>query len=155
MNAVAWPAVGAEGRTTYGGMSGNAIRPIALKGVSAIARALPGFPILATGGIDSAEAGMQFLYCGASALQVCSSVQNQDFTVIQDYLTGNECIVGVQVLPCSSVLVRLLFIGPVFFRVRFSVYPSFRFSDYSFVRLSVSVYLYVGVSVSLVFFLSD
>ena len=88
MNAVAWPAIGAEGRTTYGGMSGNAIRPIALKGVSAIARALPGFPILATGGIDSAEAGMQFLYCGASALQVCSSVQNQDFTVIQDYLTG-------------------------------------------------------------------
>merc|ERR1712002_556501 len=35
-----------------------------------------------------AEAGMQFLYCGASALQVCSSVQNQDFTVIEDYLTG-------------------------------------------------------------------
>ena len=115
MNAVAWPAVGAEGRTTYGGMSGNAIRPIALKGVSAIARALPGFPILATGGIDSAEAGMQFLYCGASALQVCSSVQNQDFTVIQDYLTGNECIVGVHVLSCSSVLVRLFFIGPDFF----------------------------------------
>jgi len=92
MNAVAWPAVGAEGRTTYGGMSGNAIRPIALKGVSAIARALPGFPILATGGIDSAEAGMQFLYCGASALQVCSSVQNQDFTVIQDYLTGLKAL---------------------------------------------------------------
>ncbi|CAF5032905.1 unnamed protein product, partial [Rotaria magnacalcarata] len=33
-------------------------------------RALPGFPILATGGIDSADSGMQFLYAGASALQV-------------------------------------------------------------------------------------
>ncbi|NXD51522.1 DPYD dehydrogenase, partial [Corvus moneduloides] len=83
-----WPAVGRGLRTTYGGMSGNAIRPIALRAVSAIARALPGFPILATGGIDSAEAGLQFLHSGASVLQVCSAIQNQDFTVIDDYCTG-------------------------------------------------------------------
>lgn len=69
-NATAWPAVGKEQRTTYGGMSGNAIRPIALRAVSDIARQLPGFPILATGGIDSADAGLQFLHAGASALQV-------------------------------------------------------------------------------------
>ena len=66
----AWPSIGKEKKTTYGGVSGNAIRPIALKAVSAIARALPGFPILATGGIDSAEAGVQFLHAGASVLQV-------------------------------------------------------------------------------------
>uniref|UniRef100_A0A8V1A411 Dihydropyrimidine dehydrogenase [NADP(+)] n=1 Tax=Gallus gallus TaxID=9031 RepID=A0A8V1A411_CHICK len=83
-----WPAVGAGLRTTYGGVSGNAIRPIALRAVSAIARALPGFPILATGGIDSAESGLQFLHSGASVLQVCSAIQNQDFTVIDDYCTG-------------------------------------------------------------------
>ena len=56
--------------------------------VSAIAKALPGYPILATGGIDSADAALQFLQCGASALQICSSVQNQDFTVVDDYITG-------------------------------------------------------------------
>lgn len=50
--------------------SGNAIRPIALRAVSALAKALPGFPILATGGIDSAESGLQFLHAGASVLQV-------------------------------------------------------------------------------------
>ncbi|XP_009575257.1 PREDICTED: dihydropyrimidine dehydrogenase [NADP(+)]-like, partial [Fulmarus glacialis] len=83
-----WPAVGGGLRTTYGGMSGNAIRPIALRAVSAIARALPGFPILATGGIDSAESGLQFLHSGASVLQVCSAIQNQDFTVIDDYCSG-------------------------------------------------------------------
>ena len=49
-------------------------RPIALRAVTAIANALPGFPILATGGIDSADAGLQFLQGGASALQVCSCV---------------------------------------------------------------------------------
>uniref|UniRef100_A0A3Q4G7B7 dihydropyrimidine dehydrogenase (NADP(+)) n=1 Tax=Neolamprologus brichardi TaxID=32507 RepID=A0A3Q4G7B7_NEOBR len=63
-----WPSVGLEKRTTYGGIS-NAIRPIALRAVSAIARAIPGFPILATGGIDSAESGLQFLHAGASLLQ--------------------------------------------------------------------------------------
>jgi dihydropyrimidine dehydrogenase (NADP+) len=88
----AWPSIGKEKRTTYGGMSGNAIRPIALKAVSAIARALPGFPILATGGIDSGEAALQFLQCGASVLQVCSAIQNQDFTVVDDYITGLKAL---------------------------------------------------------------
>uniref|UniRef100_A0A6I8NLA2 Dihydropyrimidine dehydrogenase [NADP(+)] n=1 Tax=Ornithorhynchus anatinus TaxID=9258 RepID=A0A6I8NLA2_ORNAN len=87
-----WPAVGAGKKTTYGGVSGTAIRPIALRAVSAIARALPGFPILATGGIDSAESGLQFLHSGASVLQVCSAVQNQDFTVIEDYCTGLKAL---------------------------------------------------------------
>lgn len=77
-------------------MSGNAIRPIALRAVTHIARHLPGFPILATGGIDSAEAGLQFLYGGASVLQVCSAVQNQDFTVIEDYISGLKALLYLQ-----------------------------------------------------------
>ncbi|XP_072547549.1 LOW QUALITY PROTEIN: dihydropyrimidine dehydrogenase [NADP(+)] [Salminus brasiliensis] len=91
-DATPWPSIGKSKRTTYGGVSGNAIRPIALRAVSAIAKALPGFPILATGGIDSAESGMQFLHAGASVLQVCSAVQNQDFTVIQDYCLGLKAL---------------------------------------------------------------
>lgn len=70
MDGTPWPAVGTEKRTTYGGMSGNAVRPIALKDVSAIARWLPSFPILATGGIDSADSAMQFILAGASVCQV-------------------------------------------------------------------------------------
>ena len=69
-NSNPWPAVGREQKTTYGGVSGNAVRPIALRDVSAIARALPGFPILAAGGIDSADVALQFLHCGAQAVQV-------------------------------------------------------------------------------------
>eukprot|EP00128_Syssomonas_multiformis_P018449 Colp12_sorted_trinity150504_noHs@28936 len=95
-NATAWPAVGEEKKTTYGGVSGNAIRPIALKAVTNIGRKLPGFPVLATGGIDSAEVGLQFLQGGASALQICSSVQNQDFTVVQDYITGLKALLYLQ-----------------------------------------------------------
>mmetsp|Transcript_8520 Transcript_8520/g.12565 ORF Transcript_8520/g.12565 Transcript_8520/m.12565 type:complete len:1017 (+) Transcript_8520:16-3066(+) len=87
-----WPSVGVRKRTTYGGMSGNAIRPIALKAVSAIAKALPGFPILATGGIDNADSGLQFLHAGASVLQVSSAIQNQDFTLIDDYVNGLKAL---------------------------------------------------------------
>lgn len=82
----------ASNRTTYGGVSGSAIRPMALRAVSAIANELPGFPILATGGIESAETGLQFLSAGASVLQVCSAIQNQDFTLIDDYCTGLKAL---------------------------------------------------------------
>lgn len=87
-----WPAVGKEARTTYGGVSGNAIRPLALRGVASIASALPGFPILATGGIDSAETALQFIMAGASCVQICSAVQNQDFSIINDYITGLKAL---------------------------------------------------------------
>ena len=81
-DGMAWPRVGQEKRTTYGGVSGNAIRPIALRAVSAIAKALPGFPILATGGIDSAEVGLQFLHAGASVLQV--GIRDSHVHIVQD-----------------------------------------------------------------------
>ncbi|CAF1037366.1 unnamed protein product, partial [Didymodactylos carnosus] len=97
-DSTAWPSVGKGKKTTYGGVSGNAIRPIALRAVSAIAKALPGYPILATGGIDSADAAMQFLYAGASVLQVCSAIQNQDFTLIDDYVTGLQALLYLKSL---------------------------------------------------------
>ncbi|XP_074037989.1 dihydropyrimidine dehydrogenase su(r) isoform X2 [Leptinotarsa decemlineata] len=87
-DSTAWPSVGMDKRTTYGGVSGNATRPVGLRAVSAIAKKFPSFPILATGGIDSAYTAFQYLQCGASAFQVCSAVQNQDYTVIDDYCTG-------------------------------------------------------------------
>lgn len=88
----AWPKVGKEKRTTYGGVSGNATRPMALKMVSSIARHLPGFGIMGAGGVDSAETALQFLYAGASVVQICSAVQNQDFTVVQDYIAGLKAL---------------------------------------------------------------
>jgi len=89
----AWPNVGDEGRTTYGGLSGNAIRPIALRAVSGIANSHDNqYPILATGGCDSAHTAFQFLLGGAHAVQVCSAVQNVDSTVITDYISGLQTL---------------------------------------------------------------
>lgn len=69
-DATPWPAVGRNKLTTYGGVSGNATRPQALRIISTISKHLPGFPILGAGGVDSADVALQFLHCGASVIQV-------------------------------------------------------------------------------------
>uniref|UniRef100_A0A0A9X1F1 Dihydropyrimidine dehydrogenase [NADP(+)] n=1 Tax=Lygus hesperus TaxID=30085 RepID=A0A0A9X1F1_LYGHE len=97
-----WPGVGKHKLTTYGGVSGNAIRPLGLRAVSAVAKALPGFPILGTGGIDSADVTLQYLMAGASAVQICSSVQNQDFTVVDDYISGLKAQIYIKSLEHSE-----------------------------------------------------
>jgi dihydroorotate dehydrogenase (NAD+) catalytic subunit len=53
-----------------GGLSGPAIKPIALRIVWEVARALPGLPIIGIGGIATAEDALEFLVAGASAVQV-------------------------------------------------------------------------------------
>lgn len=97
-DATPWPAVGVEKHTTYGGVSGNATRPMGLRAVSTIANKLPGFPILGIGGIDSADSALQFIMCGAPVVQICSAVQNQDFTVVEDYITGLKALLYLRSL---------------------------------------------------------
>lgn len=70
-----WPAIGSDKRTTYGGVSGNATRPMALRAITAIGNKIPGFPILGIGGVDSADVALQFLQAGASVLQVCIMIE--------------------------------------------------------------------------------
>jgi dihydroorotate dehydrogenase (NAD+) catalytic subunit len=53
-----------------GGLSGPAIKPMALRMVWDIARACPALPIIGIGGIASADDALEFLVAGASAIQV-------------------------------------------------------------------------------------
>ena len=53
-----------------GGLSGPAIKPLALRMVWDVSRALPGLPIIGIGGIASADDALEFLVAGASAIQV-------------------------------------------------------------------------------------
>jgi dihydroorotate dehydrogenase (NAD+) catalytic subunit len=53
-----------------GGLSGPAIKPIALAAVYQVARALPDVPIMGVGGIMTGEDAVEFLLAGASAVQV-------------------------------------------------------------------------------------
>ncbi|XP_032675944.1 dihydropyrimidine dehydrogenase [NADP(+)] [Odontomachus brunneus] len=96
-DATPWPAVDSK-FTTYGGVSGNATRPQALRAVSMISQKIPGFPILGIGGIDSADTVLQFLHCGATVVQIGSAIQNQDFTLIDDYVTGLKTLLYLKSL---------------------------------------------------------
>lgn len=56
--------------TTYGGLSGPAIKPIALRMVHQVHRALPSVPISGMGGIATGEDVVEFLLAGATTVQV-------------------------------------------------------------------------------------
>jgi len=60
----------AELANTYGGLSGPAIRPVAVRVVHQVHRALPDVPIVGCGGVRSVEDVVQFLRAGASAVAV-------------------------------------------------------------------------------------
>jgi dihydroorotate dehydrogenase (NAD+) catalytic subunit len=53
-----------------GGLSGPAIKPVAVRCVWQVARALPDVPIMGMGGIVTAEDAIEFLLAGAWAVQV-------------------------------------------------------------------------------------
>jgi len=60
------PALGAGN----GGLSGAAIKPIALRVVRDVSRALPGVPVIGTGGVATGEDAVEMLLAGASAVGV-------------------------------------------------------------------------------------
>ena len=53
-----------------GGLSGPAIKPVALRMVWEVARALPELPVIGIGGIATADDALEFLVAGARAVQV-------------------------------------------------------------------------------------
>jgi dihydroorotate dehydrogenase (NAD+) catalytic subunit len=55
---------------TTGGLSGPAIRPVAVRAVWQVAAAFPGLPILGVGGVASGRDAFEFILAGASAVSV-------------------------------------------------------------------------------------
>jgi dihydroorotate dehydrogenase (NAD+) catalytic subunit len=53
-----------------GGLSGPAIKPVAVRCVYQVAQAFPGVPIIGIGGVASAADAVEFLLAGAWAVQV-------------------------------------------------------------------------------------
>ena len=56
--------------TSFGGLSGPAIKPIALRMVHQVHRALPDVPLSGIGGITTGEDVAEFLLAGATTVQV-------------------------------------------------------------------------------------
>ncbi len=71
-----------EGCTVAGGYSGQAVRPIALRHVMEIARAIPGVAISGMGGIETGFDAAQFFLLGAHTVQVCTGAMLQGYEIV-------------------------------------------------------------------------
>jgi dihydropyrimidine dehydrogenase (NAD+) subunit PreA len=79
------PNVG--GYSSYGGCSGPAIKPIALRCVSQIAKAT-GLPISGLGGLSTWQDAVEFMAVGAGTLQVGTAVMWNGFGIIEKLTQG-------------------------------------------------------------------
>ena len=71
-----------------GGLSGPAIKPIALRCVYDVFEALPNTPIFGCGGVTDWRDAVEFLLAGASAVQVGTAIALEDPKVFQEINRG-------------------------------------------------------------------
>jgi dihydroorotate dehydrogenase subfamily 1 len=80
-----------EGYAVPGGLSAQAVRPIALRMVSQLALGLPeGVTISGIGGIENSHDALEFMLLGASTVQVCTGVMLQGVKMIDELKEGVE-----------------------------------------------------------------
>jgi dihydroorotate dehydrogenase subfamily 1 len=73
-----------EGHTIPGGYSGQAVRPIALRQCSDIARAFPGVELSGMGGIETGANAVEFMLLGSSTVQVCTGAMLRGYEMIEE-----------------------------------------------------------------------
>jgi dihydropyrimidine dehydrogenase (NAD+) subunit PreA len=80
------------GRGSHGGYAGQAVKPIALHMLSAVAALdevrRAGVPVSGMGGIETWRDAAEFLLLGATSLQVCTAVMHYGFRIIEDLTDG-------------------------------------------------------------------
>lgn len=72
----------------YGGYTGPAIKPIIQRHLSETARALPGFPIMALGGVMTPEDIVEYIMLGATLVQTATAVMWHGYDVIPRLIKG-------------------------------------------------------------------
>lgn len=78
------------GQFTVSGLSGRAVKPIALKFVLELARnpVMENLKISGIGGIETWRDALEFIQLGCSNLQVCTSVMQYGYRIIDDLTEG-------------------------------------------------------------------
>jgi len=80
-----------EGYSVPGGYSCQAVRPIALRMVSQLGKALPeNTTINGMGGVESAEDAVQFILLGSHTVQVCTGAMLQGYGMVKELCKGLE-----------------------------------------------------------------
>jgi len=76
-----------EGKTSYGGLSGPAIRPISLRNIAEITQRTD-VPVTGTGGPVTWQDAVEFLLVGARNVQFCTAVMQYGYGIIDDLCDG-------------------------------------------------------------------
>ena len=110
----------ADAKIAVGGLSGQAVRPIALRFIAELALnpELKGMHLSAMGGVYSWEDAMAFLSLGAHSIQVTTAVMEYGYRIIDDLVDGLAHylkIMGYDSLEsfCGSVLSQVVEIEEV------------------------------------------
>lgn len=83
------PLPNVDGFSTYGGYSGFAVKPIGLRCVSQIFQCV-NVPIYGIGGIRQWQDAVEYIAVGAGAVQICTEVMLNGFSIIKPMLQGLE-----------------------------------------------------------------
>jgi dihydropyrimidine dehydrogenase (NAD+) subunit PreA len=81
------PLLSVQGRTAYGGFSGPAIKPVALRAVSLMAKAGK-VPVSGIGGVSSWQDAAEFILLGAFTVQVCTAAMWYGYGMVEDLING-------------------------------------------------------------------
>lgn len=83
-----FPQIGTKKVVMSGGVSGDCIRPIALRCISKIHNTFPSLSIFGIGGIWNSYHALQHLYAGASVVEMCSAIQRYSFEIAHELISG-------------------------------------------------------------------
>lgn len=81
------PLLSVQGRSAYGGLSGPAIKPIALRAVSLMAKSGE-LPVSGIGGISTWQDAVEHILLGASVVQLCTAVMWHGYEIIGKLESG-------------------------------------------------------------------
>jgi dihydropyrimidine dehydrogenase (NAD+) subunit PreA len=81
------PLPSVNGRSTEGGYSGPAIKPIALRFVADVAKDVQ-IPVAGVGGVVTWKDAVEFLLAGAGIVQVCTTVMRYGYDIVEELNEG-------------------------------------------------------------------
>lgn len=81
------PMPNVSGYSAHGGLSGPAVKPIALKAVASVAKET-GAPVSGIGGISTWKDAAEFILLGASTVQLCTAVMFYGYSIIDELTSG-------------------------------------------------------------------
>ena len=90
------PAPDVNGKSAVSGLSGNCVKPVALRFIHDIKACedLSGIPVSGMGGIETWQDAVEFIALGCSNLQITTAVMQYGYRIIDDLVSGLSAYLG-------------------------------------------------------------